>query len=599
MHVARTLLCGPLLMALWTHTLDARAEPQATSAARSLRGGAAIRAARQLGSLDALPRYDVELDLEPNERRFKLKERVHYTQPQGSRALDEVVFVIYANMAGAKRAGGAAAIQLIDARCGAPLTCTLVVDDAGFMHVKLPRALAPHETVAVEFELDGELPEFSAERTGFSGQMFEALGSLLNREPPRDFGLLAFGNDIMSMGGFLAVLAPQHAGVWELSEPTPLGDLTSDEMAQVRARIRVPRGMAVATPGVVVSRRALNGLREELEIEAELVRDFAVVASTAFVVRERQVQGVRVKVYVSPESAGAADKVLSAACEALGLFESTFGGFPYAELEVAEAPLVGGVGGVEFSGLVTVARMLLNQDEGGDESSGMLQQLTGALGGGMGMPETPKPSEMLDMVVAHEVAHQWWHVLVGSDSRHDPFVDEGLAQWSALYFLERTRGAAVARRAENQLVMSYQMMRMLGARDQAVDRPVESFATNMIYGGLVYGKGPLVYRELRRSVGDPSFKASLRRYVARYEFRLAPKRSFIELLLTAGNRARVSALADHWLEQTHGDRDLGGLMPGSKQGKKSPLDLSGLLKGLGGLGGMHDLGALTTELFGK
>ena len=44
---------------------------------------------------------------------------------------------------------------------------------------------------------------------------------------------------------------------------------------------------------------------------------------------------------------------------------------------------------------------------------------------------------MLEFVVAHEVAHQWWHGLVGSDSRDHPYVDEALAQLVARGFSKK------------------------------------------------------------------------------------------------------------------------------------------------------------------
>lgn len=44
----------------------------------------------------------------------------------------------------------------------------------------------------------------------------------------------------------------------------------------------------------------------------------------------------------------------------------------------------------------------------------------------------------VEKTVAHEVAHQWWYYLVGSDQVNAPWQDEALAQWSTLlYFEER------------------------------------------------------------------------------------------------------------------------------------------------------------------
>jgi hypothetical protein len=169
-------------------------------------------------------------------------------------------------------------------------------------------------------------------------------------------------------------------------------------------------------------------------------------------------------------------------------------------------------------------------------------------------------ARMIEFVTAHEVAHQWWHGIVGSDSRAHPYVDESLAQWSAMLYLEERYGQARADEdADTQVRMGYQMMRMQGVPDAAVDRPVDQFSGPLDYGGLVYGKGPYLYPALRRAVGDARFFEALRAYVDTYRYAVAPPRGFIDLLARGRNARRVEQLATRWLEEAHGDADLGQL----------------------------------------
>jgi len=161
-------------------------------------------------------------------------------------------------------------------------------------------------------------------------------------------------------------------------------------------------------------------------------------------------------------------------------------------------------------------------------------------------------------VTAHEVAHQYFHGLVGSDSREHPFADEALAQYAALLYVEARHGGARAElEAKRQLVAGYHLMRLSQIADGPVDRPARRFGSQLEYAGLVYGKGPLVYRALRRTVGDSAFFGALRAYVDRYRFAEAPGRGFIELLAERGSAAQVQAVARRWLDQAHGDEDLG------------------------------------------
>jgi aminopeptidase N len=170
---------------------------------------------------------------------------------------------------------------------------------------------------------------------------------------------------------------------------------------------------------------------------------------------------------------------------------------------------------------------------------------------------------MREFVTAHEVAHQWWHVLVGSDSRVSPFADESLTQYSAmLYFEDRYGKDRAHQEGEMNAKMTYQMMRLLGRADGRVDGPVSSFSP-LSYAGLVYGKGPYFYDAVRKRIGDAAFFQALRTYVARHQFRLAPSTALVELLASGSRQQEVRALATRWLREAHGDQDLGSLaLPG-------------------------------------
>ncbi len=84
-----------------------------------------------------------------------------------------------------------------------------------------------------------------------------------------------------------------------------------------------------------------------------------------------------------------------------------------------------------------------------------------------------------------------------------------------------------------------------------------AFTSPIDYAGLVYGKGPYMYRALRTELGDETFFAGLRQYVTTYRMRIAPPRGVIDALATGTHARRVRQLATRWLEQRHGDDDLG------------------------------------------
>jgi len=205
---------------------------------------------------------------------------------------------------------------------------------------------------------------------------------------------------------------------------------------------------------------------------------------------------------------------------------------------------------------------------------------------------------MLEFCVAHEVAHQYWHTLVGSDSREHPYLDEALAQWSAVLYMEERYGKARAdREADMQVKGSYQTMRLLGQPDGAVDAPVDRFTSQLGYAGLIYGKAPYYYAALRREVGDEAFFAALREYVSKHRFGIAPPGSLEEILARGGKPTQLAALERRWLRESHGDEDLGkpdlaGMVDAMLGGQGGDLgEMMGLLQSILGESGLEGLDA--------
>ncbi len=546
----------------------------------SLRPDERARVPRQAGvPADALPLYAMTIDLADDLRSFELDETVWWTNRSG-RALSSVVFRVYVNAV-----APTPLVELLEGSCLDGVSCTTTTPSPSAIVVEPASAIPDGGRLRIRLRLRGRMQEIDPSRTTLLGQGMESLSSISGGHGG-DYGLLAHSDGVASMASFFPVLARQRAGLWELSDSSTLGDLGSDALGHVSARVRAADGVRVVAVGDEDPPRVL-GDRSETWIRAAFIRDFALVASARFEHADRVVGGVNVRSWFVDGHGAPGARALDAAAHALGIFSRRFGAYPWRQLDVVEAPLVGGAGGVEFSSMVTVATMFY-RPAGEAGSQGLLGQLLGG-SGGSSMEERRR--SMLEFVTAHEVAHQWWHSIVGSDSRQHPFEDEGLAQFSAMLYMRERYGAARARaETEQQVTAGYHMMRLMGRPDVTVDQPVSAFSDPVSYGGAVYGKGPHLYAALRRLLGDAAFFRAIRAHVRAHRFSDAPPRSLLARMARGPRAARVRALERRWLDETHGDEDLGppdaGRMLGGSSADPQVQALTReLMRSLGSSGG--------------
>ena len=123
---------------------------------------------------------------------------------------------------------------------------------------------------------------------------------------------------------------------------------------------------------------------------------------------------------------------------------------------------------------------------------------------------------------AHETAHQWWGNRVTTGSYRDNWMMEALANYSALLYLEKTRGAhAVDMLLDNIAPSCWRR----GKAASRLNRPAPSpwgrvWISSQDPGAwrtVTYGKGTWIIHMLRRYLGDQRFFAMLNEVLKRYD----------------------------------------------------------------------------------
>ncbi|MBI3270145.1 MAG: M1 family metallopeptidase [Planctomycetes bacterium] len=529
--------------------------------------------------------YRIDFELDPDFLTFKGREEV--TLVNRSRTpFQEACFHIYPNASFVAEEGTRNIVVTRAAAQGAEAAFTL---SGTVLRVPLAAPVAPGASVKVEISWKGILPRQSGEQKDMMAQGMEQLGEMLGaaaKEKQGDYGLYAAVKGTLNMAlWYPALAAYEDAKGWDTRAPSGIGDFGFFEVSNYEVRLTVPRDMSVACSGIQVAEAPApaGGDLVTRTFRAGYARDFVVQMSRKFKRVSRDVDGVTVNSWYLPGDEAGGRKVLEYAAAAVALYNRMYGMYAYRELDLVEAHLKGGAGGVEFPGCVTVNSMFYPSGAKAATGGGQLGELMKQLGGGAGGLDL---EAMLEFTVVHEVSHQWWNAAVGSDAQEYPFIDESMANCTSVLYFESCHGPEAAKaQTASQLAMPFQMLGLFGTKDAAVNQPASAFKNSMQYAAVVYGKGALYYLKLRELTGVKAWEAGVQEYYRAYFFGIAPPRGLTDAVAKASGRAaEVDRLYRRWILETHGVEDIGA--------ENSMLDnplVKELLGGAAGGGGGADL----------
>lgn len=390
--------------------------------------------------------------------------------------------------------------------------------DPSVVYAYLSEAMKPEETISLTVSYTTDIPQI-IDRFGYhqnqQGQSFQ----------------LSF---------CFPMLDRYEDGIWAETPYIEEGESTFNRVTDYDVTLRSKEGYLVAASGTEETKGAVT------KIKAEDMRDMSIVVSNCMEKKTKIVDGIRINHYLIKGTSEIINNVcMKTAEDAVKLFNKTYGRYPYAHLDVVQTYIYGGM---EFPGLVMIGM-------------GDMDEM-------LGSPEYVNVHGNLSILLAHEVAHEWFYGAVGNDQYHEAWLDEGFAEYSAvvLYLRSGMEGILYAwaedgKRQEDEYYISEATMSDENFREHMqfyidtfgaiVNLSYEEFAAQdpYAYSDAVYTGGMVFLYELQNTMGDEKFFAAMQEYYKTYCLKEATTQDFLKIVRSRDGSDEVEKVIAKYIKE--------------------------------------------------
>ena len=422
------------------------------------------------------------------------------------------------------------------------------------LEIELPQPLRQNESVNLYMEFSELLQEIVPPSDNLFNSLDPTASSIGGFV---DYGVFGYYKEIISLGHWFPMLTPYKNGEWSRTPPARNGDIQNFEEGIFKINFTTDNDTVIASAGVKIGEKASEIRGKESSYIGIGMRECAFQLSKNFKVIKKSVGDTIIESYFLEGHDDFGKSILSYTAKALKLYGNLIGEYPYTELKVVETYLTGGAGGMEFPAFITISSYYHNPKI----NLGPMGILFGNKNKEIEESLRPLLQSTLEFIVAHEVAHQWWNTVVGSDSINSAWIDESLTNYFALIYFDKIYGRE---RFEEQKLYNLRLPILLakfaGISDKGVNRPSSEFTDTMQYAVVIYSKGAYFYDELSQLLGEDNFLKTARAYYNKYKFSFAPEEGFINVAKKENPKfkSKIDALYRRWIIEEHMYEDIKG-----------------------------------------
>lgn len=298
-----------------------------------------------------------------------------------------------------------------------------------------------------------------------------------------------YGENTINLGNFYPIACVYENGNFVTDLYHYNGDPFYSDIANYNVEISYNNNLTLATSGNILN-TVENGSTKTTSASAISIRDYAMVLSDKFNVKETDVNGTKILYYYYGDANP--EKSLITASDSLKTFNKLFGDYPYETLSVVEANFVHG--GMEYPRLILISDDIEVHDD-------------------------------YINVIVHETAHQWWYGMVGNNEFKYGWLDEGLTEYSTALFYEenpsynKTKEEIIKNANANYALYIEVYTSVYKQVDTNMNRALNEYKTEPEYVYIAYVKGMLLFDNVREVVGDKKFFNGLKTYFENGKFK--------------------------------------------------------------------------------
>ena len=438
--------------------------------------------------LSTANQYVIHFVIEDEQDNIAGSEEVIYTNNEDV-SLDEVHFRLLPNALGCEMKVSSVRVD------NQPFEPVYELDNS-LMRVPLYQALNPGESVTVAIEFSLRVPT----------------------QIESNYGLLAYYDGVLTLAHAYPMVAVYDDEGWNEEIPPDQGDPTYHDASFFTVSLESPDDLIVVASGREIEREH-NGNKQIVTFATGPARDFYLAVSPEYKVLTQTTDGLTVNSYFRGNEKDAAQVALDFSFEALHRLGARYTSYPYVEFDIVPTPTY--ALGIEYPGVIVLTENLYDLEDTP-----------------YGLPNRT----MLESVIVHEVAHQWFYNLVGNDQLDEPWLDESLAQFVTWEYYQDKYGTSGGNGFEESLRERWQRVEMAKI---PIGLPVSSYEGSE-YSAIVYGRGAFFFEELKEKMGEETFDAFMLDYAQKYTWRIASAESF-KYLAEEHCQCNLDRLYNYWV----------------------------------------------------